>query len=100
MAGFGSDGRGKSSCEEMERPVRPERPSPANGNCSTVSSTSGGPREICCQRGADRRCNHERSNNGRINYGETNSFFPWLTTADRKVENFIVHLKEKKKNQN
>ena len=90
----------QKAAEEMERPVRPERPSPANGNCSTDSSTSGGPLEICCQRGADRRCNHERSNNGRINYGETNSFFPWLTTADRKVENFIVHLKEKKKNQN
>lgn len=47
--------------------------------------------------GADRRCNHERSNNGRINYGETNSFFPWRTTAERKVENFIVHSEGEEK---
>ena len=29
-------------------------------------------------------------------YGETNSFFPWLTAAARKVENFTVFLRRKK----
>ena len=94
---LGTLARRKSFGEEMERSLRPERSSQANGDRGTDASASCCSLEICCERWAGRRCNYEQSNNGRINYGETNSFFPWLTTADWKVENFIVHLKEKKK---